>query len=70
MSWCAHESMPKSLDENSLLKTQIIPTDDDPQLHGSFEASLSRHESKHGKNGKYRSCKWHKVRTLCVSGQI
>ena len=48
VNWHAHEGTPKSLDENTLLKTQITPTDDSPQLHGSFQATLGLRNSKHG----------------------
>ena len=64
MNWCAHDAVPHLLDDEALLKTQLVLTDDDPQLHGSFESALNRHKSKHGELGKHRSCKWHKVRAV------
>ena len=51
MNWCAHEGIPKLLDENALLKTKITPANDHAQSPGSFQAALSRHKSKHRKIG-------------------
>ena len=49
MNWCTNGGIPKLLDENALLKTQLMPTDDDAQFHGSFQEALSRHKSKYSK---------------------
>jgi len=60
-NWCAEEGIPSLLDKDALKKTQLVTTDNDPYLYGSFQAVFKRYESLYGTEAKDWSCKWHKV---------
>lgn len=64
-NWCVSDAVPSLLDKEALKKTQIIVSDDDLQLYGAFQSSISSHDSPYGVNARDRSCKWHKVSCEC-----
>ena len=61
MVWLSEEAIPSLFCNDALLKTQLICSDEDPQLYGSFQYSARKFLSKYGPIALTRLCKWHKV---------
>lgn len=60
-AWIFEEAVPYLLDREALLKTSIMPTDEDPHECAALSVALDLEDSPYGERARHRLCKWHKV---------